>query len=172
MKALTIADAPEIILGLQDEIRRSDDARYDHRLHAILLVAEGLSCPEAGRLLGDAPRTVHMWVHRFEEDGLAGLQQKLRPGRPPRLSPTDLRAVNTALRRTPVDYGLGTYLWDGKTLSAFLERERDMSLGVRQCQRLFHQLEFRYRKPRPMVAGLDAEAKEAHKKTPDSRPSR
>jgi hypothetical protein len=33
MKPLTIPDKEEMILALQDEIRRSDQARYDHRLH-------------------------------------------------------------------------------------------------------------------------------------------
>jgi len=168
MKPLTIANAAVMTLALQDEIRRSEDARYDHRLHAVLLVAEGLSCREAARLLGDAPRSVQGWVHRFEERGLAALQETPRPGRPPRLAPADLRGVGTALRRTPADYGLGAHLWDGKALAAFLERERDVAMGVRQCQRLFHELGFRYRKPRPVIAGDEA-LKAAHKKTPGAR---
>ena len=170
-RRLTVADALTIILGLQDEIRRSTDARYDHRLHGVLLVAEGMSCPEVGRLLGDSPRIVQRWVNRFEELGLAGLQETPRPGRPPRLSPRDLKAVGAALRRTPEDYGLGAFLWDGKALAAFLERERNVRLGVRQCQRLFHQLQFRYRMPRPVLAG-DEVAKAAHKKTPGARRKR
>jgi len=67
MKPLTIADASTIVLGLQDEIRRSEESRYDHRLHGVLLVAQGMSCPEVSRLLGDSPRTVEYWVGRFEE---------------------------------------------------------------------------------------------------------
>jgi hypothetical protein len=31
-------------------------SRYDHRLHGLLLVAQGMTCPEAGRLLGDPLR--------------------------------------------------------------------------------------------------------------------
>ena len=47
MKPLTIADAPTMILALQDEIRRPDESWYDHRLHGVLLVAHGLTCLEA-----------------------------------------------------------------------------------------------------------------------------
>src|SRR3972149_7927837 len=86
MKPLKIADAASIVLGLQDEIRRSQDSRYDHRLHGVLLVAQGMTCPEVGRLLGDAPRTVEYWVRQFEEEGLSGLVEGERPGRPRRLS--------------------------------------------------------------------------------------
>src|SRR5450759_3225375 len=35
MRPLTIADSATIILGLQDEIRRSEESRYDHRLHGV-----------------------------------------------------------------------------------------------------------------------------------------
>ena len=70
MKALTISDREEMILALQDEIRRSPDARYDHRLHGVLLVAEGMSCRRAAEMLGDSPGTVVNWIRRFEQSGL------------------------------------------------------------------------------------------------------
>jgi polygalacturonase len=37
MKIVAIDDAENVILGLQDEIRRSEESRYDHRLHGVLL---------------------------------------------------------------------------------------------------------------------------------------
>lgn len=164
MKALRIADAATVILGLQDEIRRSEESRYDHRLHGVLLVAQGLTCPQVAGLLGDARRSVEYWVRRFEKDGLAGLQEGERPGRPRRLGPKQLGEVDAVLRKSPRDIGLGGNLWDGKTLAAWIERQYGTQLGVRQCQRLFRQLGFRLRKPRPMVAQADPERQKAHKK--------
>lgn len=55
------------ILGLHQEIYRSEESRYDHRLHGVLLVAQGMTSSEVARLLGDAPRSVEYWVHRFEQ---------------------------------------------------------------------------------------------------------
>jgi len=164
MKKLTIADADLMVLGLQDEIRRSRDSRYDHRLHAVLLVAQGMSCPEVGRLLGDAPRTVEYWVHRFEQDGLSGLVDIDRPGRPSRLGDEQYREIGGVLRGTPRDVGMGTNLWDGKTLAAFIQSQYGITLGTRQCQRLFRQLGFRLRKPRPVIARADPQRQEEHKK--------
>ncbi len=86
MRPLTIADAKGVVVGLQEEIRRSEESRYDHRLHGVLLVAQGMTCPQVARLLGDAPRTAQYWVRTFEKNGLAGLQEGERSGRPPRLS--------------------------------------------------------------------------------------
>jgi len=166
MKPLTVADSETIILGLQDEIRRSEESRYDHRLHGHLLVAQGMTCPEVATLLGDAPRTVEYWVRGFEEKGLAALREGERSGRPGRLSDKHLRGINAALRRMPRESGLGGNVWDGKTLAAWIKRQYGIALGVRQCQRLFRRLGFRLRKPRPAIAQADPERQKAVKKTP------
>ena len=163
MKPLTISD-PDIILGLQDEIRRSEESRYDHRLQGLLLVAHGLSCREVAQLLGDSPRTVQYWVTRFEKDGLAAMVEGERPGRPRALGDKELAEINRALRQTPKAAGLGENLWDGKSLSAFIKKQFSVELGVRQCQRLFRQLDFRLRKPRPLIAHADSELQKRYKK--------
>jgi transposase len=166
MKALSISDQGTMIFALQDEIRRNDAARYDHRLHGVLLVAQGLTCPQAAALLGDSARTVVNWVQRFEADGLAGLSEGERSGRPSRLSAAHLAEVEAALRENPSKFGLPTQNWDGPALSAFLSQQLGIKLKVRQCQRLFRQLGFRLRKPRPRVAQADPQLQAAHKKTP------
>lgn len=166
MKALTVSDQENMIMALQDEIRRNDISRYDHRLHGVLLVAQGITCPQVAGLLGDSPRSVVNWVQRFEAHGLAGLAEGERPGRPSRLKDQQLTTLEAALRASPRQVGLPTEMWDGPTLSAFLRREFGVTLKVRQCQRLFRQLGFRLRKPRPRVAQADPELQKAHKKTP------
>ena len=153
MRPLAFADTEKTLLLLQQEIQRSEDSRYDHRLHAVLLVAHGMTCPEAARLLGDAPRSVEYWVHRFQQKGLPGLTEGEHPGRPNRLTAEQLKGVNRALHKQPEMCGMSVNLWDGKTLSAWIEKEFAVHLGTRQCQRLFRQLNFRLRKPRPVIAG-------------------
>jgi len=166
MKPLTISDQENMIMALQDEIRRNDASRYDHRLHGVLLVAQGMTCPRVAQLLGDSHHSVVNWVRRFETEGLAGLAEGQRPGRPSRLNNQQMAKVEAALRNSPERYGLATQMWDGPTLSAFLERDLGVKLKVRQCQRLFRQLGFRLRKPRPQVAKADPLLQAAHKKTP------
>jgi transposase len=139
MQPLRIADSDRIVLGSQDEIRRTEESRYDHRLHGVLLVAQGITCSEVSRLLGDGPRVVQYGVRRFEERGLVGLVERERSGRSKRLSESQGQEVNGVLRRTPCEVGLSGTLWDGKTLSAWIERRYGVRLGVRQCQRLFRQ---------------------------------
>jgi transposase len=166
MKPLIITDAPTIVLGLQDEIRRSEESRYDHRLHGVLLVAQGMSCPEVSRLLGDSPRTVEYWVRRFEERGLAGLVDGERSGRPRRLTDEQMDEIKLVLRQPPEMVGISGGLWDGKGLSAFIKKRYGVIIGVRQCQYMFKSFGFRRRKPRPLIARANHELQEAYKKTP------
>jgi transposase len=166
MKALRISDAETMILALQDEIRRNEQSRYDHRLHGVLLVAHGMTCPKVAELLGDSTRSVESWAKAFERRGLCALVEKAGRGRKARLNQDQLKIIDQALRETPQAMGLEGNLWDGKTLSAFIKQSFDIELKVRQCQRLFRQLEFRLRKPRPQVAKADPERHAAHKKTP------
>ena len=105
MKKIHISDAETVILILQDEIRRSYQARYDHRLHAVLMVAQGMSCRAVAGLLGDSPRIVAYWANRFEAEGLSGLADADKPGRPRRLDEEQLQQIQIALRSSPQTSG-------------------------------------------------------------------
>lgn len=119
-------------------------------------------------MLGDAPRTVEYWVRRFEQQGLAGLTEGERTGRPARLGAAQIQEINRVLRARPSEAGMRVNLWDGKTLAAWIEKQYAVQLGVRQCQRLFRQFGFRLRKPRPLIAKASPSRQKAHKKNSGS----
>jgi transposase len=165
MRKLDVINGEVMCLAIQQEIARSPDARYDHRLHGLLLVSRGLSCHQAADYLGEHPVTVQRWVKRFNAQGFAGLQEGVRSGHPRQLSPEQLVAVGGDLRHSPRELGYEQNLWDGKLLAHHLAVGYAVNLGVRQCQRLFHQLGFRRRKPRGVIAKGDPLEQAAYKKT-------
>ena len=166
MRKLEITEADLMRIALQDEIKRSEESRYDHRLHGVLLVCSGLSCYHVADLLGQSPRTVQYWVQHFEKSGFAGLQEGERPGRPTVFDEATLQRLGNDLRQQPQVFGYRENLWDGKLLSHHLSQKYGIKIGVRQCQRLFGKMGFRRRKPRPLIAQSDPEARKAYKKTP------
>ena len=172
MRKLEIADAGVMQLAIREEINRSEEARYDHRLHGLLLVSGGHSCNEVGALFGEASTTVQRWVRRFEESGFAGLREGERSGRPRSLDERSWRRVEADLRKSPEAFGLRAHLWDGPVLAVHLQRHYGIELGVRQCQRMFRQMGFRLRKPRPQLAQADPLAVSAVKKTPPAGKAR
>lgn len=165
MRKLEISDAEVMGIAIRQEIDRNEEARYDHRLHGLLLVAKGMSARQAALWLDESERTVQRWVNRFEQIGFAGLREGERSGRPSRLGGEQWQGLEGDLRRSPRDFGLEQSLWDGIVLAEHLRRHYRVELGVRQCQRLFRQMGFRLRKPRPVIAKADPAAQAAFKKT-------
>lgn len=165
MRKLQIRDADVMRIAIQQEIGRSDESRYDHRLHGVLLVASGESCGDVGLKFGEDARTIQRWVKRFEQHGFEGLREGEHTGRPRALSERQWERLARELRRDPRAFGHAQNLWDGKLLGEHLKRHYRVSLGVRQCQRIFSQMGFRLRKPRPQVAQSDPVQVAAFKKT-------
>lgn len=169
MRPPEITHADIMRVAIQQEIVRSNESRYDHRLHGVLLVGSGLRTYELAELFGQSARTVQYRVQRFERRGLAGPQEIERPGRPARLAPATLQQVGKGLRRDPPELGYAQTLWDGKLLSHHLDATYHVYLGVRQCQRLFARLGFRRRKLRPVIAQADPAAERTFKNSGASR---
>ncbi|MCS1415952.1 MAG: hypothetical protein M2R46_03697 [Verrucomicrobia subdivision 3 bacterium] len=78
-RKLEITDADVMRIAIQQEIQRSDESRYDHRLHGLLLVTGGQSCRQVAQWFDEDPRTVRRWVRTFEERGSMGCATAKEP---------------------------------------------------------------------------------------------
>lgn len=165
MRKLVISDAEMTQLAIHHEIEKSEESRYQHRLHGLLLICKGFSCYQVADLLGHSPRTVEYWVRDFDQHGFNGLFDDPRPGRTSVLTEPVRHALEKDLRTEPRELGYPQTMWDGKLLSHHLRSAYQVKLGVRQCQRLFNKLGFRKRKPRPVIAHADPDLQRAYKKT-------
>ena len=58
MKRIQIEDNEYMQDAIQQEILRSEDSRYDHRLHGVLLVSKGMSSYQTGAFLGHDSTTI------------------------------------------------------------------------------------------------------------------
>ena len=61
------------------------------RAQMVLLAADGLANDEIAASLGCRREVVSRWRKRFYEDGVQGLEDQPRRGRPPAFPPTDSR---------------------------------------------------------------------------------
>ena len=145
MKALRIAEAEAARIAVQQEIRRSVESRYDHRLHGVLLVCQGHPCAAVAAWLGEHPATVQRWVHRFAAGGCGALREGARAGRPGRLAAADRAKAAQDLQSPPRALGYDQDVWDGPLLARHLRQRYDIRLGPRQCQRFLLRLGLRPR---------------------------
>src|SRR4051812_49549454 len=86
-------------VGLRREARRCRDAAASRRMLALVL--EGASREEAARAAGMDRQTLRGWVHRYDAEGLAGLRDRPRSGREPRLTPGQEAELAAAVERGP-----------------------------------------------------------------------
>jgi transposase len=142
MRKLHIEDAHVARIAIQHEITRTEESRYGHRLHGLLLLAAGHSCRQVAALFGEDDTTVQRWVRRFTQGGLTALREGQRSGRPPALDPEQWSRLEMDLRRSPLDFGLAADTWDGPTLCKLLQLRYGVELGVRQCQRIVRRIRF------------------------------
>lgn len=168
MQRLKIYDVKGIEGQIHQYLRNSDEARFIHRLHGILLLlnSEENNCANIASLFKNSPRSLSNWVHSINRSGsIEILRDKPRKGRTPRLDSNQLGHLKTVLQKHPSEVELSVNIWDGKALSYFIEKEFSVTLQVRQCQRLFRKLGFSLKRARPVVAKGDPEKKEQAKKT-------
>src|SRR3954468_22086884 len=86
---------------LRREARRCRDGAASRRMLALALVLEGASREEAARHAGMDRRPRGDWVRRYSAEGVAGLRDRPRSGRRPRLTPEQEAELTAAVERGP-----------------------------------------------------------------------
>ena len=131
-------------IGLEHMTRR---AKAPHRMvmraKIVLAVAEGASNAATARQLGLGVDTVRRWRRRFSEQGLRGLADRKRSGRPQVYGPIDqLRIVATVTQQTPE---AGSH-WSHRLLAAALKQR--IGISAAQIGRILRALSIKVHRVR------------------------
>src|ERR671929_1984721 len=135
--------------GLRREAARCRDARAARRMLALALVLEGTSREEAARAAGMDRQTLRDWVRRYNEEGLAGLHDRRRPGPRPRLTPEQEAELATAVERGPDPDRDGVVRWRRVDLRALIEARFGTRLHERSVGKVLRRLGFARLSVRP-----------------------
>ncbi len=126
-----------IVLQLRNP-RTTVEARYRHRVEAVLLVLAGVSVTCLSSVFAENGNTLRNWVNTADEFGFEALREKKNPGRVPCLTREEETQLLAELRSIPAPAKKG--VWNGPALAEHLNATRGMILSVRQCQRLLKKL--------------------------------
>lgn len=145
---------------------RTSDAAAARRMLSIALVLEGHSRADAAEQCGMDRQTLRDWVHRFNDDGMAGLSDRPhKGGAQPRLSDEQQAQVAEWVRAGPELETDGVVRWRRVDLQAKIATAFNVHLHKRSIGKLLKRLGFRHISVRPRHPQADAAAQEAHKKT-------
>lgn len=144
---------------------RTSDAAAARRMLSIALVLEGHSRADAAEQCGMDRQTLRDWVHRFNDDGMAGLSDRPhKGGAQPRLSDEQQAQVAEWVRAGPELETDGVVRWRRVDLQAKIAAAFNVHLHKRSIGKLLKRLGFRHISVRPRHPQADAAAQEAHKK--------
>ncbi len=132
---------------------------------ALALVQEGHSRTAAAHACGMDRQTLRDWVHRYNAHGLAGLTDRPRSGRPPRLGPEQMTELEAVVEQGPDPDQDGVVRWRRVDLAALIATRFQVSVHERTVGKLLHKLGFAKLSVRPQHPRSDPEAQEAFKKT-------
>ena len=150
--------------GLRREAARCRDAAAARRMLALALVLEGASREVAARVAGMDRQTLRDWVHRYNAGGLAGLRDRPRSGRKPRLTPEQGAELAAVVERGPDPDRDGVVRWRRIDLKALIKARYDVELHERSVGKLLHRLGFARLSARPEHPLSDPAAQAAFKK--------
>src|SRR5215213_4648947 len=81
------------------------------------------------RWSGRRPETVRRWLAAFRAEGLAGVGDAPRQGRPPKADARYLAALETAVATSPRSLGLPFDVWTSARLSAYLHQQSGVRIA-------------------------------------------
>ena len=116
------------------------------RIAALLLLLEGQPLGWIARVFGLHRSNVNRWIRRVNQEGLQGLAEKARSGRPGQLTVSIRRRLEIHLEKQPERFGWGRSQWDGPTLVQHAKRYFGVTLKTRQAQRWMHRLGYRMKR--------------------------
>lgn len=107
---------------------RTEPAGLVQRAQIIALSKEGRRVAEIADRLGVCGRTVRRWIYRFNEQGLEGLRDNGRGGRPPSYTEEQRSEVIAASLTDPQSLGLPFGSWTLDRLEAYMGEEKKIPI--------------------------------------------
>lgn len=150
--------------GLRQAASRSKNAAAARRMLALALVMEGADRTTAARSCGMDRQTLRDWVHRYNFDGLSGLENKALPGRASKLTAEQRQGLIALVEAGPQPGKDKVVRWRRTDLRDRLEKDFGLVLHERTVGKLLTGLGYRRLSVRPFNPKADPSAQEDFKK--------
>ena len=105
----------------------------------LLSVEQGLKVPQIAAVVRESEATVLRWLKRYLAEGMEGLQDAPRPGRPSEVTAAYRATLLTAVRRRPRSLGLPFSLWTLQRLVDYLAEQTGIRVSDETVRRALKQ---------------------------------
>jgi transposase len=142
-----------------DHLYRTTKApRLRIRAQMVLLSAEqGLTVAKIAAIVRESEATVLRWLKRYVAEGLEGLHDAPRPGRPSEVTEAYRAALLAAVRRRPRSLGLPFSLWTLQRLVDYLAEHTSIRVSDETVRRALKQAGIVLSRPQHQISSPDPE---------------
>lgn len=133
--------------------------RSHNRLLAMRALILGISHDQVAALFEISRRTLFNWIHRFNEQGIDGLVDRPRAGRPRAIKKEQTERLKELIEKPEL---AGQVHWTAKKFHGYLRQELDQEVGYSTVVRWLHENNFALKVPRSWPDRQDPQKREAY----------
>ena len=143
------------LLALRQEAQSDKAPRVALRLQALLLSVAGHTPPQIAELLQVHRSRVHAWVCSWNAQGVEGIKEGHRSGRPCELTEAQRQQFHDIVDSGPVAYGLNTGVWTSPILAEVVQEEFGVAYHPGPVRKLLHRLGCSVQRPTTRLVQAD-----------------
>ena len=129
MRTLKLHFPDEALPTLDIFLKQTKEARVFRRAQAVREVVKGQRLQTVSDALQFTYSALRTWVYRFANQGVPGLVDRPRSGRPPKVTCELEHHLNRLVDQDPLEHGSLHSQWSCRELATVLARETGVHLG-------------------------------------------
>jgi transposase len=136
--------------------RTTKDPRLRTRAQMVFLAAEQrLKVPQIAAIVRESEATVLRWLKRYRAEGMHGLQDAPRPGRPPEITAAYRAELLASVRRRPRSLHLPFSLWTLQRLADYLAERTGLRVSDETVRRALKDAGIVLSRPQHQISSPD-----------------
>jgi len=142
------------------ESARDGAYRVSNRIKAVLLNNNGKSSSEIAKVLNVTREITSKWLKTYEQQGVDGLLERPRSGRPGKLSEVEKIILCDIVDSGPVAYGYSTGVWTSAVISEVIRDEFGIVYHPGHVRKLLNEFGYSVQSPKRLLAAADKEKRD------------
>ena len=129
MRTLNLHFPNDALPTLDTFLKKTKEARVFRRAQAVRDVVKGQRLQTVSDTLHFTYSALRKWVYRFAHQGVHGLVDRPRSGRPPKVTCALEQHLQRLVEQDPLEHGSLHSQWSCRALATVLARETGVQLG-------------------------------------------
>src|SRR6266481_6675259 len=129
MRTLKLRFPDDALPTLDIFLKQTKEARVFRRAQAVREVVKGQRLQTVSDALQFTYSALRKWVHRFANQGVQGLVDRPRPGRPAKVTCELEKHLNRLVDQDPLQHGSSHSQWSCQELATVLARQTGVQLS-------------------------------------------